>query len=77
MGLKGYRGLNGYRLWVMGQLNSTYRAPPRGVNVRRVSHVAAVFPAAFKLVEPSHQPVGVNRRARVVALQVVYLKGEF
>jgi hypothetical protein len=26
-------GLKGYRLWVMGQLDSTCRAPPRGDEV--------------------------------------------
>jgi hypothetical protein len=28
-------GLKGYRLWVMGQLDSTCRAPPRGAPGRR------------------------------------------
>jgi hypothetical protein len=30
-------GLKGYRLWDMGQLDSTCRAPPRGVLHRRGS----------------------------------------
>jgi hypothetical protein len=43
-------GLKGYRLWVMGQLDSTCRAPP-----------LKMFP---------------TETYRVVAPQVVYLKGK-
>jgi hypothetical protein len=53
-------GLNGYRLWPMGLLDSTCRAPPR-----LSSHVA--------VRHNDSAPVLVHRG---VAPQVVYLKGK-
>jgi hypothetical protein len=35
-------GFKGYRLWVMGQLDSTYRAPPQAPRARHLRHVRAV-----------------------------------
>jgi hypothetical protein len=54
-------GLKGYRLWVMGQLDSTCRAPPRGA-----AHPHSVLGAQSN---PRPGP-------RAVAAQVVYLKGK-
>jgi hypothetical protein len=42
-------GLKGYRLWVMGQLDSTCRAPPRvgAVSVRHGDHRGVAAQLAF------------------------------
>jgi hypothetical protein len=62
-------GLKGYRLWAMGQLDSTCRAQPRPLGVDGA--VAAVTHA--ELTDRNRPQTG----ARAVALQVVYLKGNF
>jgi hypothetical protein len=64
-------GLKGYRLWDMGQLDSTCRAPPRHAEaadvrkgVKRPRRHGALH--ARHVVESPHD----------VVLQVVYLKGK-
>jgi hypothetical protein len=37
-------GLEGYRLWVMGQLDSTCRAPPRSDSIMSDAHAGPVHP---------------------------------
>jgi hypothetical protein len=39
-------GLKGYRLWVMGQLDSTCRAPPFAVQLRRILQLRAAAAGA-------------------------------
>jgi hypothetical protein len=59
-------GLKGYRLWVMGQLDSTCRAPPR--ENRRAQQ--RLTPAA----DSSHRGKQPDQLARGVALQVAFEK---
>jgi hypothetical protein len=42
-------GLTGYRLWVMGQLDSTCRAPPRVFGVGRARHAEAARLGALQV----------------------------
>jgi hypothetical protein len=60
-------GLKGYRLWAMGQLDSTCRAPP----LRAPAGIGDTVqpPCAAAAAAACAAP-------RVVALQVVYLKGK-
>jgi hypothetical protein len=62
-------GLKGYRLWATGHLDSTCRAPPRGVGRARRGRVVL----ALDLESPSHrggeiraEALGVVRPAVVV-----------
>jgi hypothetical protein len=58
-------GLKGYRLWVMGQLDSTCRSPPLAVLGR--ASAAAGSPGGGGV------SLGGNpKRARAVALQVAF-----
>jgi hypothetical protein len=60
-------GLKGYRLWVMGQLDSTCRAPPRRRGFATAATERRIFtPRGFA----SGWDDGVFLHRRVVALQV-------
>jgi hypothetical protein len=62
-------GLKGYRLWVMGQLDSTCRAPPR--EPAAAAAAAAVVEAlAAAAVAVAAQPKAAGCADRDVALQV-------
>jgi hypothetical protein len=70
-------GLKGYRLWVMGQLDSTCRAPPRassGVRVRRrlARHFASQLPERRVRVQVQHGDGLQPERVRDVAAQVEF-----
>jgi hypothetical protein len=58
-------GLKGYRLWVMGQLDSTCRAPPHGGGSDGFGHAHGHRLVVHEVLEH-----------RVVALQVAFLKGK-
>jgi hypothetical protein len=58
-------GLEGYRLWVMGQLDSTCRALPHVVHAH---HLAVVVQVA----DPPRRRLPLRRSLRVVALQVAF-----
>jgi hypothetical protein len=69
-------GLKGVRLWVIGQLDSTFRAPPQG------AELAALLDDGVKRGQRVHQLlVRLRLGARLplllgVAPQVAYLKGK-
>jgi hypothetical protein len=63
-------GLKGYRLWDMGQMNATCRAPPRHGYAPRLDAAVAVH-ALF------HGNLRQDVRHQVVAVQVVFEKAKF
>jgi hypothetical protein len=63
-------GLKGYRLWVMGQLDSTCSAPPRA---EEVAFCEQLIGGGRGGVVAAHH---AQRAVLDVALQVVYLKGK-
>jgi hypothetical protein len=51
-------GLKGYRLWAMGQLDSTCRAPPRGAARRAALAVAAQVAFERQTLKPAFHLMG-------------------
>jgi hypothetical protein len=67
-------GLKGYRLWVMGQLDSTCRAPPRhpALPVFDVDVVNLQVIREARGVDAEVQVHEAGAQLRVVALQVAF-----
>jgi hypothetical protein len=63
-------GLKGYRLWVMGQLDSTSRAPPRAHQLMHVRHQLRVRQHLAERLAVRLLPSQETGEVLAVALQV-------